>query len=91
LTDDRVLHDRIAEMVNHCCDGKCATEPFVLTRLEHDAATSVGLLASPLSACGTSLLETPKLLLDGQHTVGIRVTAPDSTIVSTDAATIQMR
>src|SRR5207248_8077183 len=35
LADDRVLHDRFAEVVNDCCDGKCATEAFVQTRFTH--------------------------------------------------------
>ena len=35
LADDRVLHDRVAEVVNHCCDGECATEPLVQTRFSH--------------------------------------------------------
>src|SRR5439155_12204517 len=35
LADDRVLHDRVAELVNHCCDGECAAEPFVQTRFSH--------------------------------------------------------
>src|SRR5512132_3080647 len=35
LADDRVLHDSFAEVVNHCCDGKCATEPFVQTEFRH--------------------------------------------------------
>jgi hypothetical protein len=29
LTNDRVLDDGIAEMVDDCCDRECATEPFV--------------------------------------------------------------
>jgi hypothetical protein len=32
LADDRVLHDSVAEAVDHCCDGECATEPVVKTR-----------------------------------------------------------
>jgi hypothetical protein len=32
LADDRVLHDSVAEVVDHCCDGECATEPVVKTR-----------------------------------------------------------
>jgi hypothetical protein len=35
LADDRVVHDCVAEVVNHCCDGECATEPFVQTRFRH--------------------------------------------------------
>src|SRR6266542_2975878 len=35
LANDRVLHDRIAELINHGCDGKRASEPFVQTRLRH--------------------------------------------------------
>jgi hypothetical protein len=31
LTNDRILHDRIAEMVNDGCDGECAPESFVQT------------------------------------------------------------
>jgi hypothetical protein len=23
------VHDRFAEVINHCCDGESATEPFV--------------------------------------------------------------
>ena len=29
LTNDRILYDRIAEMVDDCRDRECATEPFV--------------------------------------------------------------
>jgi hypothetical protein len=29
LADDRVLHDRVAEVVDHCCDSERATEPLV--------------------------------------------------------------
>ena len=36
-------------------------------------------------------LKTSKLLQDGQHTVGLRVTAPDTTVVNTDTATVTMR
>jgi hypothetical protein len=35
LADDRVLHDRLTEVINHRCDGECATEPFVQTRFRH--------------------------------------------------------
>jgi hypothetical protein len=31
LADDRVLHDRVAEVVNHASDGKGATEALVQT------------------------------------------------------------
>ena len=39
LADDRILHDRFAEVVNHCCDGECATEPFVQTQFSHVLAS----------------------------------------------------
>src|SRR5512146_430228 len=35
LADDRVVHDRVAEVVDYCCDGECATEAFVETRFRH--------------------------------------------------------
>ena len=30
-----VLYDRFAEVVDDGCDGECATEPFIETRLRH--------------------------------------------------------
>src|SRR5436190_142025 len=35
LAGDRIADDRVAEMVDDCCDGKCTTEPFVQSRLRH--------------------------------------------------------
>jgi hypothetical protein len=35
LAGDRVAHDGVAEVINHCCDGERATEPFVETRFRH--------------------------------------------------------
>ncbi len=35
LTDDRVLHDRIAEVVHDRRDGEHATQPFGQTFLRH--------------------------------------------------------
>src|SRR5512133_733340 len=35
LADDGVLHDRVAEVVNHRCDGEYATEPVVKGRFRH--------------------------------------------------------
>jgi hypothetical protein len=29
LTHDGVLHDRIAELVNNCCDSEYATKPLI--------------------------------------------------------------
>ena len=36
-------------------------------------------------------LKTSRLLQDGQHTVGLRITAPDGTVVNSDTATVLMR
>jgi hypothetical protein len=35
LTNDRILDDRIAEVVNHRCDRKNATEPLVQVLVGH--------------------------------------------------------
>src|SRR5439155_21790413 len=35
LADDGIEDESVAEAVNHCCDGECATEPFVQTRFRH--------------------------------------------------------
>jgi hypothetical protein len=35
LTNDRVLHDRIAELVNDCSDGEYATKSFIQARVGH--------------------------------------------------------
>src|SRR4051794_3167042 len=35
LTGDRVAHNGVAEVVNHCRDSECAAQPFVQTRLGH--------------------------------------------------------
>src|SRR6188472_3041472 len=35
LADDRVLDDCVAEVIDHCCDGKRATEPVVKTLVRH--------------------------------------------------------
>jgi hypothetical protein len=35
LADDRVAHNRFAEVVNHRCDGECPTEPFIQTQFGH--------------------------------------------------------
>src|SRR6202020_1838313 len=35
LSGDGVTHNSVAEVVNHCRDGECATEPFVQTRVGH--------------------------------------------------------
>jgi hypothetical protein len=40
LTNDRVLHDRIAELVNDCSDGEYATKSFIQARVGHLLETS---------------------------------------------------
>ena len=35
LAHDGVLDDRVAEVIDHGCDGECATEPLIETRLRH--------------------------------------------------------
>jgi hypothetical protein len=51
------LHHSVAEVVNHCCDGECATEPFVQTRFRHRSCLlKDGFLeASPGSAVVDSI------------------------------------
>ena len=41
LADDRVLDDRIAEMVDHRCDREDAAEPLVQTCIRHGSSPRV--------------------------------------------------
>src|SRR5688572_8278193 len=55
LADNGVLHDRVAEVVNHGCDGEGATEPFIQTRLRHGSLLCVAPESvRPLSAVSLS-------------------------------------
>jgi hypothetical protein len=39
LADDRVTHYSVAEVVDYCCEGECATEQSVQTRFRHPLAS----------------------------------------------------